>query len=114
MLAQSRPSLCDERHVPDTNGIGRLPKENAPLEAGRRWSAWVSSQGRQTNQLKRQCSSALRIAAVQTGHAAVHQHDGGGAALAAQLRAFGEVALCKGVLLFVARLVLGLLFLDEL
>src|SRR5688572_28315262 len=52
----------------------------------------------------RRASPALRIPTVQARHAAVHLHDGGGAALATQLRAFREVALCKRVGLLVARL----------
>ena len=57
------------------------------------------------------CSTALRVAAVQAGHAAVHHDDGGGAALGAQLRRFRKMRLgeCIGLLgsLYELRLLLG-------
>src|SRR6185436_5821911 len=59
-------------------------------------------------------SPALAVSAVQARHAAVHQHDCGGAALAAQLRAFGEMTLGERVGLLAARFELGLLLFDEL
>src|SRR4029077_4584326 len=59
-------------------------------------------------------SAALRVAAVQAGHAAVHHDDRRSAAAAAQLRAFREVRLGEGIGLPGTRLELGALFIDQL
>src|SRR5579883_2100593 len=58
--------------------------------------------------------AAFRVAAVQAGHAPVHHDHGGGAALAAELRAFREVRLCEGIRLLGARLELRPLLVDQL
>src|ERR1700675_428999 len=57
--------------------------------------------------------SALGVAAIQAGVAAVHHHDRGGAALRAQLRPFGKMRLRKGIGLLGSRLELGAFFLYE-
>src|SRR6185312_8012207 len=58
--------------------------------------------------------AAFRVAAVEAGHAAVHHDEGGGAALAAELRAFGEVRLRERIRLLGARLELRPLLVHQL
>ena len=70
------------------------------------------SNGRGTTALRR--SAALRIAAVETRHAAIEHDRRGRVALTAELRAFGECALCERVLLPVTRLEVLALLRDEL
>src|ERR1700694_726665 len=57
---------------------------------------------------------ALGIAAIQARVAAVHHDDGSGAALRAELRAFGKMRFRKSVGLLGSRLELRALFLHEL
>ena len=59
-------------------------------------------------------SAALRLAAIQARHAAIHHDDGRGAALGAQLGAFREVRLGERVRLLGARLELRALLVDQL
>src|SRR5208283_3148318 len=58
--------------------------------------------------------SALRVATIQAGLAAVHHHDGSGAALRAKLRSFGKMRFGERVRLLGSRLELGALFLHQL
>ena len=58
-------------------------------------------------------SAAFRIAAIEAGHAAVHQHHGRSAALQTKLGAFGKVRLGEGVLLLAARFIFSALLIDE-
>ena len=58
-------------------------------------------------------SAALRIAAVQAGHAAIHHDDRCRAALRAELRAFRKVRFGEGVGLLGAFFELGFLFRDQ-
>src|ERR1700694_911142 len=59
-------------------------------------------------------SLTLGIAAIQARVAAVHHDDGSGAALRAELRAFGKMRFRKSVGLLGSRLELRALFLHEL
>src|SRR6185312_9527920 len=58
--------------------------------------------------------AALRIAAIETRHAAIHHDDRGSAALAAELRTLGEMRLRKGVRLLRTRLELRPLLVHQL
>src|ERR1700674_5703732 len=59
-------------------------------------------------------SAALGLAAIQAGHAAVHHHHRGRAALAAQLSTVGEMRFGECILLACTRLELGALVIDQL
>src|SRR6185437_13797333 len=58
--------------------------------------------------------AALRIAAIETRHAAIHHDDRGSAALAAELRPLGEMRLRKGVRMLRTRLELRPLLVHQL